>query len=86
VVVPILEIRFVQVRMGMGRVVVSMVVFDVIMLVAGVRVGVARLAIGVGVGVVMWSLVLVDFGHLFASILVGLGLRDGIGEPSGGCR
>jgi len=84
VVVPIFEVHFVEMWVGMGLIAVNVIMLDVFMLVAGMRVGMAHRA--VVVLMIMRCHVLVRPCHLIASSLVGSGSVDVNGDIPGRCR
>lgn len=87
VIVPIFEVHFVDVRMGMGDLAVRMVMLDVGMMVTDVGMGVAPPA--VLMRMVVRGFVSVAFGHAVGSSLAALadyGVVDAIGVRSGACR
>ncbi len=73
---PVFEIHLVKVWVGVGPGTVGVVMFNVIMLMAGMRMGVGHLAVVVLVLVVMGCGVLVGFGHLVAPSLAGSVVAD----------
>lgn len=86
VVMPVFEIHLVKVWVGVGPGTVGVVMFNVIMLMAGMRMGVGHLAVVVLVLVVMGCGVLVGFGHLVAPSLAGSVVADLDADCSARCR
>jgi hypothetical protein len=81
VVMPIFKIHLVKVGVGVAPITVGVVMFNMVMLMAGMRVGMGHVA--VLMLVVMGCGVLVRMGHLIASSLAGSGLADGNADSPG---